>query len=157
MTADSGTAEPPVRCVRDFLGRDHARLDSLLERSLGEDGLVDREVYQELRRGLLQHIAMEEKVLIPAVRQADPDDVEHVANLLRLRRDHGRIAHLLTIEPQPFVIKELAGILGPHNALEEDEHGLYGRADALGRAEAERLVAEMKAVAPVKVAPFRRG
>jgi hypothetical protein len=49
-----------------FFAEDHDRLDRLLRHSITEAGTIDRRVYAEFRAGLLKHISMEEKVLLPA-------------------------------------------------------------------------------------------
>ena len=54
--------------IGDLLGRDHARLDELLARATAGEA-IDLEAYRAFRAGLLRHIAMEEKVLLPDARQ----------------------------------------------------------------------------------------
>jgi hypothetical protein len=49
-----------------LLAEDHARLDGLLQRSVTEAGTIDHAAYAEFRAGLLKHISMEEKILLPA-------------------------------------------------------------------------------------------
>ena len=56
--------------LRDLLERDHARLDGLL-RAAG--GNIDPVVYEEFRAGLLRHIGLEEKILLPAARRQGGD------------------------------------------------------------------------------------
>jgi hypothetical protein len=51
--------------IHRFLARDHTRLDELLRRSVADPAVVDMAAYETFRSGLLRHIAMEEKVLIP--------------------------------------------------------------------------------------------
>ncbi|MFW6052067.1 MAG: hemerythrin domain-containing protein [Myxococcota bacterium] len=138
--------------MQDFLGCDRDRLEALLDRATRDSGTVDEEAYEAFRRGLLQHIAMEEKVLFPALR---PDDGPLPDDLARLRKDHGYIAHQLVIRPTPDLVADLRAVLDRHNALEEGDRGVYARADALPNA--PDLVAQMKAWPTVKVAPYRRG
>ena len=58
-----------MESVQQFLAEDHVGLADLLQRTIGHDEHIDHEVYQEFRRGLLRHIAMEEKVLFPTVQR----------------------------------------------------------------------------------------
>lgn len=141
--------------IRDHLGRDHDRLEALLEQACRDPGRIDEEPYEAFRRGLLQHIAMEEKVLFPAVRPPGGEPLP--PDLQRLRTDHGYIAHQLAIRPDPDLVGDLRQVLERHNALEEGPGGVYERADALGVDEANALVERMKAWPTVKVAPYRRG
>ena len=46
--------------IAGYLADDHARLDALLTR-----GTTDPAAYADFRRGLLRHIGMEEKILLP--------------------------------------------------------------------------------------------
>lgn len=140
--------------VRVFLGEDHDRLEALLDRATRDEQSVDLEAYEQFRGGLLQHIAMEEKVLFPAIRPADGELPEDLA---RLRKDHGWIAHQLAIRPDHALIADLRQVLERHNALEEGPEGVYARADALGDGRARGLVEKMRAWPPVKVAPYRQG
>jgi hypothetical protein len=51
------------------LAGDHTRLDGLLERAMTAGGAVDRGAYAEFRAGLLRHISLEEKILLPAAQR----------------------------------------------------------------------------------------
>jgi hypothetical protein len=53
-----------------FLVVDHVRLDALLQRA----GAIDHATYAEFRAGLLKHIGMEEKILLPAAQRARGDE-----------------------------------------------------------------------------------
>ena len=55
--------------IHRYLADDHARLDSLLERATLRLGNIEESAYAEFRAGLLKHIAMEEKVLLPAAQR----------------------------------------------------------------------------------------
>lgn len=74
-TKHSGTAaeaetELKKGPVYRFLADDHARLDVLLQRAFADPDQIDLHAYSEFRSGLLKHIAIEEKVLLPAAQQA---------------------------------------------------------------------------------------
>jgi hypothetical protein len=124
-----------------FFSADHRRLDTLLRRSVRSPGEVDLESFGQFRAGILKHIAMEERVLFPAAR---PARGEPLALAARLRVDHGAIAALLVPTPTPGLVAEILSVLGPHNAREEEPGGVYDACDqAVGEAEAERLVGEL--------------
>jgi hypothetical protein len=57
-----------------FLADDHARLDALLQRTIASPDNIDRAAYAEFRAGLLKHISMEEKMLLPAAQRARGDE-----------------------------------------------------------------------------------
>ena len=63
-----------------FLADDHARLDALLEHATARLDTIDDPVYAEFRAQLLKHIAMEEKILLPAERPS-------MGNRFRSRRN----------------------------------------------------------------------
>jgi hypothetical protein len=130
-----------TRPLHDFLDSDHDRLDHLLARSdAGES--VRLEPFGEFRAGILRHIAIEEKRLIPAAAAARGAALPIAP---RLRADHGAITALLVPTPTPAILARLRAILVPHNAREEEEGGLYDLCDrALGEEEAARLVEELR-------------
>jgi len=81
--------------IRSFLERDHQRLDQLLTRASGDLDNIDMEAFGEFRRGLLKHVGMEEKILLPAIQQLRGGEPLPIA--ARLRLDHGAIAALLLL------------------------------------------------------------
>jgi hypothetical protein len=137
------------------MGEDHARLEALLGRACDAGSGLDREAFAAFREGLLRHIAREEKILFPALRAALGD--EAFPHARRLRVEHGAIAALLVPTPTLGIAAEIRSILGPHNELEEGEGGLYATCDGLLAAEAEALLARIRAYPPVRVAPHRDG
>ena len=136
--------------IEVFLTQDHVLLDRLLDRAQRDDRTVDAEAYAEFRRGLLRHIAMEEKVLLPFARAARGGEPLPIAGALR--KDHGAIARLLVPSPTAHLIDELRLLLGKHNAIEEGPEGLYATCDELAGAAADRLVARLRAQPQVPVA-----
>jgi len=50
--------------------KDHGRLEGLLQSAVAQAGSVDQGLYDQFRAGLLRHIGMEEKILLPAARRA---------------------------------------------------------------------------------------
>jgi hypothetical protein len=89
-----------------FLADDHARLDALLQRATISSAEIGCSVYAEFRAGLLKHISMEEKLLLPAARRARGGEPLPLAAKLRL--DHGALAALLVPMPTPAIISTQA-------------------------------------------------
>jgi hypothetical protein len=131
--------------IERLLGDDHARLDALLVRAAGDAG-----AYAEFRKGLLRHIGMEEKLLLPAARRARGGDPLPAA--ARLRLEHGALAALLVPTPTPMILRALRGILVPHNAIEEGPDGVYAVCERLVGSELATLVATLEAAGEVPVA-----
>ena len=106
--------------VRDYLTRDHQRLDALLT----------IETFEEFRAGLLRHIGIEEKILFPLLGRESP-------LVQQLHRDHAALGGLLVPPPTAVEIQQIRAILDEHNPLEEADSGLYAlldREDLLERA-----------------------
>jgi hypothetical protein len=133
-----------------FLADDHARLDLLLQGAFGHDE-IDQVAYAHFRAVLLKHIAMEEKVLLPAAQRFNNGIPLPVAAKLRL--DHGALAALLVPVPTRAIGDTLRVILKAHNPLEEGPCGLYDTCEQLAGPQVDRLVAELRAVPEVKLAP----
>jgi hypothetical protein len=134
--------------VHRFLADDHDRLEALLERATAVPGMIDSGSYDAFRRGLLRHIAMEEKVLFPAIAGRSVEGAETVK---RLRLDHGAIAALLVPPPNEAIIATLRSSLEVHNAREEEEGGVYGMPEA---GEERALVERINATPEVPAAPY---
>jgi hypothetical protein len=111
---------------------------------------IDLELYDEFRRGLLRHVAIEEKVLLPAAQAAGGTPLAMAA---RLRLDHGAIAALMVPTPTPMVTATLRHILARHNPVEEGPDGVYADCDRLLAGRVAAIVAEMEAFPPVAVSP----
>ncbi len=141
--------------IAQHLADDHVRLDALLRRAVEVPGALDRAAFGAFRAGLLRHIALEEKILLPATRDARGGEPLPLAR--RLRIDHGAIAALLVPTPTPELAGEIRAILAPHNAVEEEAGGLYEACDALLAGRAAEIVERMRAYPPVKVAAYSDG
>ena len=141
--------------IAQFLAGDHDRLDALFHRAIARPGQIDREPFDAFRAGLLRHIALEEKILLPAARAARGGEPLPIA--MRLRIDHGAITSLLVPTPTQEVAAELRSILEPHNRVEEDPGGLYDTCDRLLAGQAAELLARMRAYPEVKVASYKDG
>ena len=138
-----------------FLAADHARLDALLRRAIAVPGDIDRAAYAEFRSGLLKHIGMEEKILLPAAQRVRGGEPLPVAAKLRL--DHGALAALLVPPPTPAIIAALRTILAAHNPLEEGPGGVYEVCEQLVGPEANTLLAQLRNMPEVPVASHADG
>lgn len=137
--------------VTDFLTEDHRRLERILQSALDSGGRVDQVAYDQFRAGLLRHIGMEEKILLPTaqcLRSGEP-----LTLAARLRLDHGAIAALLMPTPTAGVLATLRAILDKHNFIEEGPDGLYDTCDTLVGAEREDVLAKLRAAPAVSVLP----
>lgn len=139
--------------VHRFLAQDHARLDELLRRTVADPATVDHAPYQAFRAGLLLHIAMEEKVLLADARRRRGGEPLALAALLRA--DHAALAALLIPTPTHAIVATIRGILESHNPLEEEPGGIYEVCEHLAGADADDLLARMRAVPPPRVAAYR--
>jgi hypothetical protein len=148
-------APTPAGPLTAFLTADHERLRALFARAVADATAVDRAAYDAFRAGLLRHIALEEKILLPAARAAAGGEPLRGAD--RLRTEHGAIAALLVPSPTPALARELRLILDPHERLEEEPGGVYDRCEALLAPRAAELLARMQAYPPVKVAAYFDG
>ena len=140
--------------IARWLSADHARLEGFLDQASAA-GRIDPGPYAEFRRGLLRHIAIEEKILLPAAQRAQGGDP--LALAARLRLDHGAIAALLVPTPTPAVVATMRDILAAHNALEEEPGGLYAVCDRLLAGDAEAMVRAMASHPDVRVSPHNDG
>jgi len=134
-----------------YLSGDHRRLEALLNRAVANPNDIDMEPYSEFRKGLLRHISMEEKIVLPAIAKWQGGRKSAIAE--RLRLDHGAIVSLLVPPPTPSIIRTLRSIFSVHNPLEEDAGGLYEILETLAGAETETMLAKLNAAPPVLVLP----
>jgi hypothetical protein len=129
-------------------------MDALLLRSIAEPGVVDMKVFAEFRAGLLRHIAMEEKVLLP---EACRRNGEPLPIAKQLRADHAALASLLVPMPTHEIVAMIRGILEDHNPLEEGLGGMYHVCERLAGAELEALLARVRATPDVPSKPHFDG
>lgn len=134
-----------------YLADDHQRLDALLERAMSDPEDVDAAAYAEFRAGLLKHIGMEEKVLLPAAQKARGGDPLPIAP--RLKLDHGALVALLVPSPTAPIIAAIRAILKIHNPIEEDPGGVYDECEKLAGAEADQILRQLQNHLEVKVLP----
>jgi hypothetical protein len=126
-----------------YLAADHARLDTLLRASVADERRFDGEAFERFRAGLLRHIGIEEKLLLPCARRRRGG--APVARAAILRVEHAALASLLVPTPDRALVGEIAGLLAWHNAREEGEHGLYEECVRLAGDEAESLLERARA------------
>lgn len=137
--------------ISQYLSSDHERLDQLLQQSIRSDGGIDEKPYFQFRQGLLRHIGIEEKILIPALQAGLNDEMKKV--LERIRMDHSVIVALLVPSPSKGIIDALTAILTKHNDLEELHGGFYEQADLLGAPKVEEILQSMQNAPEVKMLP----
>jgi len=137
--------------ITEFLVEDHRRLDALLQSAVAHADHVDRGAYDQFRAGLLRHIGMEEKILLPAAQRLRDGEPLHIVSILRL--DHGALASLLMPLPTAAVIAKIRAVLKVHNTIEEGPGGLYETCDELAGSDAAQLLAKLQAAPELTVLP----
>jgi hypothetical protein len=140
--------------IHDCLRRDHQRLAAILDACSGCEKL-DIEAFSEFRGGLLRHIGMEEKILLPAVKRLRGGVPLPSARQMRL--DHAAIAALLVPTPTHEILRRLRSLLDVHNALEEGDAGVYAQSEAIALAESDSLLHALRNAPLPKLAPFQDG
>ena len=136
--------------LHQFLQADHERLDTLLRRSVTASPAIDVEAYELFRGGLLRHIAMEEKVLLPAARRLRGGVALPIAK--QLRADHAALASLLVPTPTREIMIAIQSVLTEHNPLEEGPGGMYDSCEQLLGSELNALIARLRAIPEVPLA-----
>jgi hypothetical protein len=134
-----------------YLADDHARIDAALQRATSQPGMIEPTAYAEFRNGLLRHIGLEEKILLPAARAARSGEPLPIASKLRL--DHGALTSLLVPTPTPAIVAAIRAILECHNLLEESPGGVYQQCERLAGAEANDILQRLMSAPAVKVLP----
>jgi hypothetical protein len=137
--------------ISRFLADDHARLDDLLRRALASPDEIDLQAYADFRAGLLKHIAMEEKILLPAAQKARHGEPLAIAATLRLH--HGALAALLVPSPTRGIGAAIHAILKDHNPIEEGPGGVYEVCERLAGSELDNIMSQLQSAKEVKVAP----
>ena len=137
--------------IYSYLANDHARLDGALRRATYDPDHIDRVAYAEFREGLLRHIGMEEKILLPAARSANGG--KPLASVDKLHLDHGALAALLVPTPTSAIIAAIKTILDGHNPLEEGPGGVYEECERLLGTGADEIVLRLQSAPRVAMAP----
>ena len=136
--------------IWQFLSDDHARLDSLLQLAGSCSSAEELTAYDQFRRGLLRHISMEEKVLLPTAERLRGAPLPEAA---RLRLDHGALAALMMPSPQPRIVRAVRAILARHNPIEESPGGVYDACEKLAGDSVAELRNAIDATSQVPVKP----
>lgn len=139
--------------IYQYLASDHDRLDTLLQQAEADPNPEGTEAYEQFRAGLLRHIGIEEKIVLPAISRFRQGQTAQVA--ARLRLDHGAIVSLLVPLPSPAIFANLRAILSGHNAMEEAEDGIYKLIDTLAGEDVESLLQEIHDYPQVPVLPCK--
>jgi hypothetical protein len=137
--------------IHRYLADDHDRLDALLERAISDPKNIDTSAYTQFRSGLLKHIGMEEKILLPAAKRIRGGEPLPLAAKLRL--DHGALVALLVPTPTARVVAAIRAILKFHNPIEEDPGGTYDQCEELAGAGADQILRQLQEAPEVRVLP----
>lgn len=141
--------------ISHFLTTDHRRLDALLQCAVAHSGEVNFTTYAKFRAGLLKHISMEEKILLPAAQRAR--EGEPLPGATKLRLDHSALAALLVPTPTSAIIAALRAILAAHNTIEEGPGGVYEQCEHSVGEEAGTLLTQLRAAPDVRVSAYTDG
>jgi hypothetical protein len=135
--------------IYSYLANDHRGLEEALQRAAATP-VIDPQAYFEFRAGLLRHIGMEEKILLPAAQAARGGAPLPLAPKLRL--DHGALAALLVLTPTNSIIASIRSILAAHNPLEEGPDGVYNECEQMVGSGAEQILVRLQTAPAVKMA-----
>src|SRR4026208_2110779 len=124
--------------IYSYLADDHRRLEDLLQQADGGNA-IEPQAYVEFRGGLLRHIGMEEKILLPAARSARGGE-PGTAGAPRPARHRGpALAALLVPSPTSVILAAIKTILDAHDVIEEGPEGVYEQCEELIGTERESL------------------
>jgi hypothetical protein len=138
--------------ISRYLADDHRRLEGLLQRATSDPSRIEPDAYWEFRGGLLRHISMEEKILLPAAQRTRGGEALPLAAKLRL--DHGALASLLVMTPTDKIIDAIRTILAAHNPREEGANGIYEQCEQLAGNEIGEILARLQSAPPVAMAAY---
>lgn len=141
--------------LEGLLTEDHRRLEGLLERACAVLGAIERAPYDAFRVGILRHIGIEEKILLPAAKRLRGGEPLPVAKLLRV--DHPAIAALLVLTPTAEVVARIRAVLALHDPLEEGSLGLYAECERLAAAELDEILERVRAAPEPPLMPYSDG
>jgi hypothetical protein len=133
----------------------HQQLLSLFAAATGGGAVVDAARYEQFRRQLVQHIAIEEKVLMPALAGLLGQAFETVRN--KLQQDHAAILALLVPTPNEVWLEDLREILVHHFAVEASPGQLHALAELYLRDDDQRLGESAAALPAIVLEPCEDG
>ena len=134
-----------------YLTSDHDRIDNFLQQALTERGDINLTAYTGFRQGLLRHIGIEEKILIPALQPFLNERMKQI--LAQIRADHSLIVALLVPPPSKGIITALTMILEKHNWLEEANGGFYEFSEQFDEQTISQLAEKIRTAPEVKSLP----
>jgi hypothetical protein len=138
--------------VYRYLADGHRRLERLLEQATRDKAQIEPRAFLEFRAGLLRHISMEEKILLPAAQTARGGKALPHAAALRL--DHGALASLLVLTPTPSIVAAIRAILKAHNPKEEGADGIYTQCENLQGFDSEQILTRLQNAPAVAMADY---
>jgi len=138
-----------------YLADDHKRLDDCLQRAAASPHELDTTAYAQFRAGLLRHIGIEEKILLPSVQQSLGS--KPLPLITQIRLDHAALAALLVPPPTRGIIAAIRAVLTKHNELEENQGGLYEIIERLARDELNTLLEKARSAPEVRALPHNAG
>ena len=147
--------EVPAGPIMRFLEEDHRRLEGLLNDAERQGLRSPAQAYDEFRAGLLRHIGMEEKILLPAAQRCRGGEPLPIAAKLRL--DHGALAALLMPTPTVVFVDMIRSILKSHNLVEEGPGGLYETCEQLAGPEVDGIMSQILVAPGVTVMAYNDG
>jgi hypothetical protein len=133
-----------------FIG-DHRRQEALLNRAVAAAGEIDDTAYSEFRSGILKHIGMEEKILLPAMKRLQ-NGARHQF-VVPLRLEHGAFAALLVPPVRRKIAAVFRAMMIRHNELEEGENGLYAECEQLIGSQVQEFMIRVHSFPDVPVMP----
>lgn len=149
---EARTGQPPRGRLYQFMANEHVRLDHLLVEPSERTGVTVIESYQRFREGLLRHIGIEEKILLPAAQRCTGGVPLRLAE--RLRLDHGALAAMMMLPPSASTFRTVRAVLDVHNPLEEAPDGVYDQCEMVIGDELDEILTRCEAAAKVPVSPW---
>ena len=150
--SDSRTGQSFGRRLYQLMAAEHANLDRLLAQVAAQEAAAHIETYGEFRKGLLRHISIEEKILLPMAERRCGG--KPLALAARLRLDHGALAALMMLPPSATTFIAVRAVLDAHNPLEEATGGVYEQCERVAGPELDEILARCEAAAKVPVSPW---
>ncbi len=108
--------------LTDVLLREHRELLAMITACTRREGEVDLHAFDQYRLRQLRHVAIEEKVLLPALAERTPLGPAFQNGL---RKDHETIVVLCVTAPDPDFVHDLQEFIAWHQRVEEQPGGLF--------------------------------
>lgn len=137
--------------LHQFFTEDHHRIEKLLNKALEQPDEIEMNYYHQFRSQLLRHIKMEEKILFPAAKKANPEVTKDL--IPRYRLDHGALTSLMVPPPTLPLINVIKYILEEHDLAEEEPGGLYDVCEALTHGQTQDLLDQLAGTEEVPIHP----